>query len=157
MKTNWKMTGVVTFAAMLLVGGSVLVADEEAGKDQAALKCPVSGKPINPEVSVEYGGGTVYLCCAGCAKPLADNPEKFAAKANLQLVRSGQAEQVGCPISGRPVNPDVSTMVAGVEVGFCCGGCKGKVEKAEGDEQVELVFGKGFDKGYEVSEKKDEN
>jgi len=37
--------------------------------------------------------------------------------------------------------------VAGVEVGFCCNNCKGKVEAAGGDEKVTMVFGnvsKGF-------------
>jgi YHS domain-containing protein len=148
-----KFTYLVMFSVILVVGGSILSADEHGDKDKPALKCPVSGKVVNPEVSTAYHGGTVYLCCPGCAKPLAENPEKYAAKANLQLVRSGQAEQVGCPLSGRSVNPDVSSTVAGVSVGFCCGGCKGKVDKAGADEQLELVFHKGFDKAYKVAAK----
>lgn len=146
-------TYLMMFSAVLVVGGSILSADEQGEKEKPALKCPVSGKAVNPEVTTEYHGGTVYLCCAGCAKRLAENPDKYAAKANLQLVQSGQAKQVGCPISGRSVNPDVSTTVAGVSVGFCCGGCKAKVEKAGADEQVELVFHKGFDKAYKVAQK----
>jgi hypothetical protein len=35
---------------------------------------------------------------------------------------------------------------------LCCGGCKGKVAKATGDDQLELVFGKNFDKGFKVGE-----
>ena len=37
--------------------------------------------------------------------------------------------------------------IGGVEVGFCCPNCKGKVEKASAEEQVNLVFGK-VDKGF---------
>lgn len=43
-------------------------------------KCPVSGKPINPEAFVEYKGEKVYFCCPGCPKAFEENPEKYVAK-----------------------------------------------------------------------------
>lgn len=43
-------------------------------------KCPVSGKPINPEAFVEYQGEKVYFCCPGCPKAFEENPEKYLAK-----------------------------------------------------------------------------
>ena len=44
------------------------------------VKCPVSGKPINPQESVEYHGKKVYFCCPNCPAAFKANPEKFVAK-----------------------------------------------------------------------------
>jgi len=125
-------------------------ADEKALKD---AKCPVSGKDINPDAIVEYNGGKVYFCCNNCPKAFEKDTEKFAGKANHQLVQTGQLKQVACPLTGKDVNPDASVEVAGVKVGLCCMNCKGKVTKATGDEQINLVFKdtkKGFKPAKEV-------
>lgn len=42
--------------------------------------CPVSGKPINPEHSVEYKGKKVYFCCPNCPAAFEKDPEKYADK-----------------------------------------------------------------------------
>ena len=82
---------------------------------------------------------------------IAADTAKFAGKANAQLVQSGQAKQVKCPLSGGKLNPEQKTTVAGVEVGFCCDKCKGKVEGATGDEQLNLVLSDAaFKKGFEI-------
>ena len=44
------------------------------------VKCPVSGKPINPEAKVEYEGKQVYFCCSGCPKAFEADPKKFLDK-----------------------------------------------------------------------------
>lgn len=44
------------------------------------VKCPVSGKPINPTASVEYEGKKVYFCCPNCPKAFEANPAKFLEK-----------------------------------------------------------------------------
>jgi YHS domain-containing protein len=54
--------------------------------------CPVSGKPINPQASVEYKGEKVYFCCPGCPATFEANPAKFVAKLP-QLARDGAATQ----------------------------------------------------------------
>jgi YHS domain-containing protein len=56
-----------------------------AGKDfnqgfTRQTKCPVSGKPINPEHSVEYKGKKVYFCCPNCPAAFEKNPEKYVDK-----------------------------------------------------------------------------
>jgi YHS domain-containing protein len=43
-------------------------------------KCPVSGKPIKPEHSVEYKGKKVYFCCPNCPAAFEKDPEKFVDK-----------------------------------------------------------------------------
>jgi hypothetical protein len=122
-----------------------------SAEGQAKAKCPVSGGDISKDASVDYKGGKVYLCCAGCTGKFEKEKDKLAAKANLQLVLTGQAKQVGCPLSGGKVNSEAKAKVCGVEVGFCCKNCCGKVAKAKPAEQCELVFGKNFDKAFKVA------
>ena len=45
-------------------------------------KCPVSGKPINPEVTLDHEGKKVYFCCKGCPAPFQKDPAKYASKLN---------------------------------------------------------------------------
>jgi len=56
-------------------------------------KCPVSGKDINPEATVEYKGEKVYFCCPNCPKAFEADPEKFAAKLP-QLAKSKKKAEV---------------------------------------------------------------
>lgn len=44
------------------------------------VKCPVSGKPINPAASIEYEGKKVYFCCEGCPNAFKADPQKYLAK-----------------------------------------------------------------------------
>jgi len=136
-----------TYAAasmLLVVFGFAVYAADTAVED---LKCPVSGQPVNPEAFVEHNGGKVYFCCENCPKKFSADPAKYAAKANHQMAQSGQLKQTACPITGKAAKDSTAIDVQGVSVAFCCNNCKGKVAKAEGDEQLELVFGdsnKGF-------------
>ncbi|HQU46436.1 MAG TPA: hypothetical protein PK867_26755 [Pirellulales bacterium] len=117
-------------------------------------KCPVSGKECKEDTGVAYKGATVYFCCNNCPKAFAKDTAKFAAKANMQLVATGQAKEVKCPLSGKDLNTATAIKVDGVAVCFCCNNCKGAVEKASGNDQIEKVFGdKAFAKGFEVSKK----
>lgn len=113
-------------------------------------KCPVSGKPCSKEHAVSYKGAKVYFCCPNCPKAFEANKEKFAAKANLQLVQTGQAVQVACPLAGRKINPATAIEIEGVKVAFCCNNCKGKASQA--DDQVSLVFANA-DKGFTTQTK----
>lgn len=143
--------------ALLVAGiaGSVLFAEEVAKVDFTKVKCPVSGKAVNKEATADYKDHKVYLCCQGCPKAFKKDTAKFAAKANWQLVQTKQFKQVACPISGKPAK-DVTAKVGDLEVGLCCKGCKGKVDKAEKDDKLALVFAdKAFAKGFKpVKEKK---
>ncbi|MFK7778913.1 MAG: hypothetical protein QM501_12470 [Gimesia sp.] len=146
------MRQVLSIVALLAVVAFVgqTVAAEEKGK----AICPVAGKAANPKCTVDYKGATVSLCCGKCKAAFSKDPSKFAAKANLQLVATGQAKQVNCPFAGKAVNPSKSVTVAGVEVQFCCGGCKAKASKVKGDDQIKLIFNdKAFAKGFKVTKK----
>jgi len=119
--------------------------------DKAKLKCPVSGHEASKDHAVAYKAGEVYFCCDDCPKAFKATTEKFAAKANHQLVASGQYKETKCPLTGKPLNNAMTAKVSGVTVKFCCGGCKAKVAKAaKGDEKIDLVFNdKAFDKNFE--------
>ncbi|QDT53431.1 hypothetical protein Pan44_14480 [Caulifigura coniformis] len=123
-----------------------------ADEKKTDLKCPVSSATAKTENAVEHNGGKVYFCCMNCPKAFAKDPAKYAEKANAQLIASGQAKQVKCPLSGGKINPEKTATVAGVEVKFCCEKCQGKVAAATGDEQAKLVFSDAaFKKGFEVT------
>lgn len=116
-----------------------------ADKDKTCGKCPISGKPAKDSVAADYLGKKVYFCCEGCPEAFTKDVKKFAAKANHQLLVTGQMVQVGCPFSGGPVNPKTVVNLDGAEFGFCCEKCQAKCEKA--DDSVALVFAsiaKGF-------------
>ena len=144
-------------SAMSLVGlmllATALTADEKQKDEAPKPLCPVEGGPIDKSVSADYLGGKVYFCCPACIPKFNADKGKYATKANLQLVLTGQAKQTACPLSGGKTNPKKTTQVAGVEIQFCCGNCQGKVAKAKPEEQMEMVFGKGFAKAFTVAKK----
>ncbi|MEW4490379.1 hypothetical protein AB1L42_20000 [Thalassoglobus sp. JC818] len=132
----------------LLIGTVFLEADE---KKEAKPVCPVSGKDIDKTHSLKHSEATVFFCCPNCPKAFEANTEKFAPKANHQIVVTKQAKQVKCPISGQPLNPEMMTAVSDVKVEFCCDKCLAKVKGAEGEKQLQLVFSDAaFQKGFEV-------
>ena len=115
--------------------------------DAPEVKCPISGKAADPTKTVEFNGGKVQFCCGNCPAAFKADTAKYAAKANLQLVQTGQLKQVACPLTGKPAAADKTVDVDGVSVGLCCNGCLGKAKKATGDELIALIFGdisKGF-------------
>jgi hypothetical protein len=119
------------------------------------LKCfMMPQKKVSEKNAVEYKDGKVYFCCGGCVKKFSADTNAFATKANQQLVQTGQYVQSGCPCSGEAVDASQSCEVNGIQVGFCCAQCKEGVEKAEGDEQVAMVFGdEAFAKGFSTAAK----
>ena len=139
-------------ASLAFVLGSSHAEDAET---KVKPMCPVSGKAISKDHTVGYKDAEVYFCCPNCPKAFEANTEKFAAKANHQLVVTDQAKQVKCPFSGQPLDETKAVKVAGVEVAFCCGNCLAKAKKADKKEQVNLVFADAaFKKGFEVKEDK---
>ena len=119
--------------------------------DISKVKCMMmKDRPVSKDHFVEYKEGKVYFCCGRCAKKFADDPKAFATQANQQLVVSGQYVQTGCPISGGDVDEDQTSKVAGIQIGFCCPRCKGKVDSAADEaSKAKIVFSeKRFEKAY---------
>jgi YHS domain-containing protein len=149
------------FRSLIALAAVALVATASfafaAAKKPADCACPISGQPAKADKSAEFDGGTVYFCCGNCQAAFKKDSSKHAAKAHLQMVATGELVQTGCPFSGRDVNASTVIAIGDAEVGFCCNNCKGKAEKAEGDDQVALVFGdisKGFKTPAELEKAK---
>ena len=142
---------------LLLVGTTVLTAEDKKEDPLKDIKCVVSGKAINPEASVKYKEGKVYFCCPGCPGAFEKGKEKFAAKANHQLAATHQYHQVKCPLTGKPSKDSVKVSVHGVDVALCCQGCEKAAkaaaeDKDDKDKLVNLLFNdKSFEKGFEVA------
>jgi YHS domain-containing protein len=140
MKSRILMAGI---AATLMLVASLYAADKLEG-----VKCPLSGKAVKEDKTVDYKGGKVYFCCENC--PKAFDAAKHSTKANEQLVQTGQYVQKACPLSGKDLDTTTAIKVDGIDVCFCCNNCKGAVSKAEGDKKTEMVFAdKAFDKAFE--------
>lgn len=141
-----------SFAAVLLVAGATVFA---ADVKLDGVKCVVAPRDAKPNQSAEYKDGNVYFCCGNCAGKFAKDSKAFATKANHQLVATKQYKQKACPLSGGDLNPETAIKVAGTKVAFCCNNCKGKVEAAEGEKQLEMVYAdKAFEKAFKKAEKK---
>ena len=138
-------------SAALLAAVSLLWA---AGPDLTHAKCPVVGGKAMAGTSVDYKGGKVFFCCAGCDSTFKADPAKYAAKANYQLFVTGQAKQVACPLGGEKVSSGLSAEVADATVEFCCPSCKDAVDNAaDEDAKIEMVFNdEAFDKAFKVGE-----
>jgi YHS domain-containing protein len=120
--------------------------------DLAAAKCPVSGEAVSKDASVDYKGAKLYFCCDNCAAKFTKDKAKYAAKANLQLVVTGQAVQKGCPLTGGKTDASTAIDVGGAKIAFCCNGCKGKVAKMKPSQQIKKIFAdEVFDKNFEIT------
>ena len=136
------------FAVLLVAAVSV---SATAGPKLDGVKCPLSGKPVKADKSVDFKGGKVFFCCDNC--PKAFDAKKHAPKGNHQLVQTGQFKQIKCFLAGRPVDSTKTVDAAGVKVGVCCGGCLGKLKAAE--DKVAFAFNDAaFAKGFAVAKKK---
>jgi YHS domain-containing protein len=137
-------------------GGGVLLAAEP--KAEAVVKsgavCPVTARPVSPAVSIEYQGAKLYFSSPDCIPTFQANVAKYASRANYQLVVTGQARQVACPFTGKPLNPNIPTeKVYALDVGFCCRACQQTVAGADMLTRLDLVFGDAFKTGYVIDKK----
>ena len=109
------------------------------------VKCPLSGKPVAADKTVDYKGGKVFFCCANC--PKAFDAKKHGNKGNHQLVQTGQYKQVKCFLAGRPVDATKTVDTAVVKEGLFCGACLGKLIAAK--DKVAFAFNDAaFTKGF---------
>lgn len=143
---NPRLTGMIVACAVTFA----MIAATDA-QDLSGIKCVVNGdQNASPDASIEYQGGRVYVCCKECVKQFEKDPQKFAARANHQLVLTGQYRQSKCPINDTDFDPEVTANVGGTSIAFCCRGCLKKVNDTEDlADRAELVFGsKAFKKSF---------
>jgi YHS domain-containing protein len=144
----------VALSVVLLVTVGALIAAETDAKEKKEFKatCPVSGQPAIEESVVDLaklkaGEGKVYFCCKNCPKAFEKDPAKFTLATNRQLAETGQIVQVGCPISGNPVNKETLQEVGNTKVGFCCKNCLAKYNEADDEGKLKIAFA-NLEKGF---------
>ncbi len=163
MKRPLKVSVTFFFIGIALVASLTLATKQFAADPETAevaettdpldgLKCfimkkrDVKGKK-GPKV-MDYKGGKLYLCCKSCIRRVEKKPEKYEAKANHQMVYTGQFVQEVCPLSGEKIGPESPALdIEGVSTKFANEGELDKVKDLDVEEQIETVFGK---KGFEL-------
>jgi YHS domain-containing protein len=83
---------VLTFTLVML---NRIRADEQEMTKQTL--CPVTGEEINPDVSFEYHGQTIYFCCNSCKRKFKADTEKYMKilkenEKQLESLDSGSSE-----------------------------------------------------------------
>jgi YHS domain-containing protein len=108
-----KLTSVILGTA-IMVAGIPLAAHAQAAVEKQAVKpvpvgnkiCPVSGEKITIEssmapVTYEYKGKVYNLCCSGCVKAFAKDPEKYSKIADDEVANS-QKQVTDKPMGDMP-------------------------------------------------------
>ena len=109
--------------------------------DFTKVKCMVSGAAAKEAKSSAWKDGNVYFCCDNCKGKFEADKKAMAAKANHQLIATGQVTQKACPFSGGEVKADTAVEFKAAKIAFCCNNCKGKAEKMSDDDKVANLFG----------------
>lgn len=127
--------------------------DKEVKPELEGVKCfLMPKKDVNEKFASEYNGAKVYFCCKGCKGKFEKDKDKYATKANQQLVVTKLYKQTACPISGGDLDASTEITVGKTKVQFCCDNCKAKAQgEKDEDKQAEMIFGKeAFKKGFEA-------
>ncbi len=118
------------------------VAEQRKAMEKLAkvqVTCPVTGEPVDPDVSIEADGNKVSFCCKGCVKKYQADPKKYAAK----LVNS-YTYQTTCPVMGEEIDPkSFTTLASGERVYLCCKGCDKKL-KANPEKYLSKLTAQGY-------------
>jgi YHS domain-containing protein len=95
------------------------------------VACPLTGKPVKEETAQEIAGTKVAFCCKNCEGKVkkAEEPAKEKLVFTKASFQKGFTRQTKCPVSGKPINPEVSVELKGKKVYFCCPGCPPAFEK----------------------------
>ncbi len=108
--------GVAVLAILLVMGLNPAAAEKKA-------KCPISGKDVDPEVTLNVNGNAIAFCCNGC-------PKAYKKK---YLIKDGGAKE--CAVSGRPAKAEHNLIhMTAKKVAFCCKNCPKKFAKDKGIE-----------------------
>ena len=119
---------VMIAVGLVATTAAVLNAEGDDASPASKILCPVMDEPVNFLIAANTTDGPVYVCCKGCVKKIEQDPSKYAKKIAAQRAALAKLPkvQVTCPISGEPVNPEITVENNGEKVAFCCGGCAKK-------------------------------
>lgn len=91
--------------------------------------CPVSDKLVDLAHTLWHEGRLVAFCCGACRAVFAEEPARYANRlAQLANPPPGQLASppanTVCPVTGRPVVPEITAVHGGRLLAFCCGDCR---------------------------------
>jgi YHS domain-containing protein len=125
---------------------------ELPAKSLRAARCPVTGEKVSSEAVIDYRGGLLYFCSPECIEKFRADRDQYEARANAQLVSTGQFEQTQCPLTGEEFTARHKMRVCGVSVCFSSAECLKQLKRASADERAAMVFGEGFLKGFAMKQ-----
>jgi endogenous inhibitor of DNA gyrase (YacG/DUF329 family) len=133
---------------MKLLATAVALVVALLAADPINKKCPYTGKDVNAEKTSVYKEATVGFCCDNCKGKFDKAPdteikkvkEFKAKKVSVSDVSLSLADPINkkCPYTGKDVNAEQTSVYKEATVGFCCGNCKGKFDKAP-DTEIKKV------------------
>ena len=88
------------------------------------VRCPVTGRPIDPQIYDGRGETAVFFATAAARDEYRADPARFASKLDDSFTY-----QAGCGTCGGDIVPDVSLPDDGRVLYFCCRGCRAAFEK----------------------------
>ncbi len=92
-------------------------------RPKVQVKCPVSGDPPDPKITLEKDGQKVTFCSDECRKKYAAEPGKYAS-----ALANAYTYQTKCPVMKEVINPtSFIKLASGETVYFCCKGCDDKL------------------------------
>jgi len=94
----------------------------------AQVACPMTGKKLNPNMTVQVGDQNVMFCCGGCKAKVRKAEDKVATVFSTAAFKKGFTHQTLCPVSGKPINANIMVEHDGRKVYFCCKGCPKKFQ-----------------------------
>jgi hypothetical protein len=93
-------------------------------------QCPFSGEDVDAEITADYKGAKVALCCKKCQG-------KFDAEKHGSKVVMDNAGNDKCVFSNKGIDPEAHAVIS-FQVGLCCGKCAKKFA-AEPDKALAKV------------------
>ncbi len=124
------------------VDALIAAAESPDGDAPVNSECPFTGASASADFTAEYEGHVIAFCCGDCLTRFEDDPEAHAGEL-ADILPSGEADSAEdaaddtvaggpinstCPVTGEPVNRNLTTEYEGQLVAFCCGGCLAQFE-----------------------------
>ncbi len=112
-------------------------------KKSAGPKCPVTTHAVDFSVKMVAEDGPVYFCSEGCIEKYQVKPKRFARRVAAQREAAALLPkvQVTCPVTGQPVDQEISTEQGDLEVFFCRESCIAKYEEKPAKYEARLANG----------------
>jgi YHS domain-containing protein len=92
------------------------------------VACPISGRPVNDETTVEVGHAKAGFCCKNCLAKYNEANDDGKLEILFGDLEKGFTRQTKCPVSGKPINAEHVVEFEGKKVYFCCPNCPAAFE-----------------------------